>query len=188
MVDFTKFDILMPNWFTGEWGVIDGVAGYMTNPECKFLIQLASECDSWTEIGTFHGRSAVAVALGLKYGGRLQLVDMYFGDGFFHTYQWIRKRRPDLNIITIESTSYYASKILPNSKVVFIDGDHRYDAVKQDILTWKEKCEILCGHDYIDEKDYISDEASHPGVRIAVDELLINVEHPADTIWLYRVS
>jgi len=47
---------------------------------------------------------------------------------------------------------------------VFIDADHRYEAVKQDIEAWLPKIRtggILAGHDY---------SAHHPGVKQAVQE------------------
>jgi len=59
----------------------------------------------------------------------------------------------------------------------FIDGDHRYEAVKEDIIAWTPKLRkggILSGHDY----DY----PHFGGVTLAVDELLtdFNLELDAD--------
>lgn len=51
--------------------------------------------------------------------------------------------------------------------VVYIDGDHAYEAVKQDIQQWRGyvvKGGIIAGHDYGPERT--------KGVRQAVDELL----------------
>jgi cephalosporin hydroxylase len=53
--------------------------------------------------------------------------------------------------------------------LVFLDGDHSYEAVKADIQAWGPLVEeggILCGHDW-DEHG-----ASWPGVHKAVVELL----------------
>lgn len=47
--------------------------------------------------------------------------------------------------------------------LVYIDADHSYNGVKRDILFWKDKCEILSGHDYDDTGKY--------GVKKAVDEI-----------------
>jgi len=47
---------------------------------------------------------------------------------------------------------------------VYIDADHRYESVKQDVLMWQEKVKaggVLAGHDY----------GTHPGIKKAVDEI-----------------
>jgi hypothetical protein len=52
--------------------------------------------------------------------------------------------------------------------LAFIDGDHSYEQVKQDILTWKRKVRrggLLAGHDY---------NAAFPDVMRAVNETLAN--------------
>jgi len=49
---------------------------------------------------------------------------------------------------------------------VFIDGDHRYEAVRQDIKIWTEKVKpdgLILGHDYGSER--------FPGVAKAFDEM-----------------
>ena len=62
-----------------------------------------------------------------------------------------------------------ASHLQEKYNLVFIDGDHSYSAVCDDIKAWSPLIEeggILCGHDW-DEKG-----ASWPGVHKAVVELL----------------
>ncbi|MEW6358310.1 MAG: class I SAM-dependent methyltransferase [Planctomycetota bacterium] len=54
---------------------------------------------------------------------------------------------------------------------VYIDAQHHYEAVKQDIALWHPKVKkggIICGHDYRDA----STPDSHIGVKSAVDEFL----------------
>ena len=54
---------------------------------------------------------------------------------------------------------------------VFIDGEHTYDCVKQDIGLWLPKVRVgglLCGHDY----DGKGDHHGGFGVKRAVDEVL----------------
>lgn len=65
---------------------------------------------------------------------------------------------------------------------VFIDGNHDYDYVRQDIEIWWGKIVdggIMCGHDYGKGKW---------GVKKAVDEIFNNtkwnVRFPAETIWM----
>ena len=44
---------------------------------------------------------------------------------------------------------------------VYIDGNHRYESVKQDIKCWYNKTKLLAGHDYCS-----------PGVQCAVKEFV----------------
>ncbi len=70
------------------------------------------------------------------------------------------------NIVYHQMTSEMASKLFAAGQLdmVYIDGDHAYKAVKQDILLWKGKIKkggIIAGHDY-----------NLKGVRQAVTEEL----------------
>lgn len=64
---------------------------------------------------------------------------------------------------------------------VFIDGDHSYEGVKEDIGLWLPKVKTggyLCGHDY----------DSRPGVKQAVDEAFGQAVKPDENrTWFYRV-
>lgn len=87
-----------------------------------------------------------------------------------------------------------ASRLQEKYDLVFLDGDHSYEAVKADIQAWGPLIEeggILCGHDW-DEHG-----VSWPGVHKAVVELLgwpsfrkhiwafrkVNGEFKAETEW-----
>lgn len=63
--------------------------------------------------------------------------------------------------------------------MVFIDADHRYEAVHADILAYLPLVRpggILGGHDF-----------GWPGVERAVNELLPGYRHGKSSIWEYRV-
>jgi len=68
---------------------------------------------------------------------------------------------------------------------VFIDADHRYEAVVEDIRLWRPKVKaggLLCGHDFC---------AGWPGVMQAVRELFPGDgahHHAPSTIWFARVT
>lgn len=156
-----------------DWELISSVPGWLYDSEALWLANVASNCDSWTEIGTYAGRSTLAAALNLKIKGLLQVVDIEFQEQFFRTLRLIHNARPDLTIIICEKDSKIAYKYLNNTDVVFIDGDHSYEGVCSDIYNWRSKG-LLCGHDY---------EVERPTVVCAVKELVDNFKNPVDTIW-----
>lgn len=65
--------------------------------------------------------------------------------------------------------------------LVFIDGDHHYEAVKADIANAKH---LLCPSGVIACHDYHEDTC--PEVAPAIDELLPNGKLVADTLWVCR--
>ena len=55
-------------------------------------------------------------------------------------------------LTVIRNISTMASKEVGNTDMVFIDGDHSYESVKEDIVTWLPKTNrLICGHDYSDD-------------------------------------
>ena len=79
----------------------------------------------------------------------------------------------------IRETSLKAAIIVPSFlDLVFLDGDHSYESVKQDIYTWKLKVRnggILSGHHY---------NTHFPGVIQAVNESLSkNFIVGKDSVW-----
>ena len=67
---------------------------------------------------------------------------------------------------------------------VFVDGDHSYEGVRDDIKLWRSKIKPggwICGHDY-------TREGKRPGVTRAVDEAFgEGVETDSDSTWFWRV-
>lgn len=67
--------------------------------------------------------------------------------------------------------------------LVFIDGNHDYESVKEDIQLQIPKLKsggLLAGHDYHLEED------CSPGVKRAVDELLKDkISLKNDSVWLH---
>lgn len=81
---------------------------------------------------------------------------------------------------SVEAAAMFGDK---SFDFVFIDGDHRYEAVAADIAAWRTKVRrggMLCGHDYCER---------WPGVVRAVEESLGSVASDADsTIWSLVIS
>ena len=78
---------------------------------------------------------------------------------------------------------------------VYIDANHDYENVKQDILLWSPKVRkegFICGHDYMDDtleskiklNAHTWRKMGRGGVRCAVDELLGDVRIYSDSSWL----
>ncbi len=89
---------------------------------------------------------------------------------------------PQLRVI--RATSILAANMFPNGYLdfVYIDGDHTYEAVKDDINAWLPKVRkggIIGGHDYNHRRI--------PGVKQAVDELFSEVELDCHNVWFKRL-
>lgn len=86
---------------------------------------------------------------------------------YFHSCRLMRWF-PQLRVVRM--TSLDAAKLFPKEyfDLIFIDADHAYESVKQDIDAWLplvRKGGFLTGHDY-----WPAEVANHPGVEKAVKE------------------
>ena len=84
-------------------------------------------------------------------------------------YEDAKKRLEPLGCALIRARGVEAAKEFGEEELdfVFLDGDHKYDAVKEDIATWAPKVRIggiVSGHDY-----YLT-RAGNRGVIDAVDQ------------------
>jgi predicted O-methyltransferase YrrM len=168
--------------------------GWATESELLWLAEQSANLkpDSRViEIGTFLGRSALAIACNLEpEESRLVCVDPYvdYGDPLMGPQPW-----EDIFGIAKETLAGYASLLRePSSRaairfhdhtidMIFIDGDHSYSAVLADITAWERTIKpggLICGHDY----------GVHPGVKQAVDESFSygRIKFPAGSIWAVR--
>jgi predicted O-methyltransferase YrrM len=144
------------------WPLVDRVSGYLSDLEAFFLYETARTLKGATvgmnapvfgdshvvEIGSYKGRSAVAIGHGLKANEngnyRLICVDPFLDE----------KRDPDLaaafrdnvreggvsDIVDImPEFSSEAAKAWPNERgvaMLWIDGNHEYENVRDDFLLW----------------------------------------------------
>ena len=82
-----------------------------------------------------------------------------------------------------EETKNLVKEFCPQYDLIFIDGDHSYDGVKEDLNNWWAKCNTLfCGHDYMLEKTVWG--GVECGVKKAVDEF---VEQNLNDIYMFKV-
>lgn len=89
------------------------------------------------------------------------------------------------NIIKCKASSLTASKKFDNHlfDFIYIDADHSYESVKQDLTIWLPKIKPsgwIGGHDYNNN--------NFPGVKQAIDEILgsVNISF-GDTSWLKKI-
>jgi len=156
----------------------DRIPSYVNRAELVALYHQARLCPKGAialEIGSYLGASACYIAAGLAtHGGTLFCVDTWENDamsegrrdtfdafkrnieGASHLIRPVRKRSEDLEVTDIA---------VPLS-LVFIDGDHSYDAVKRDfekVEPWLARNGVLVFHDF---------GRSKPGVTRFVAEVL----------------
>jgi len=175
----------------------DRVKGYMYVQELRWLAETAQALPqpaAWCEIGSWQGRSATAVAAALPPISYLQLVDNFTGPTtreapkkadvrkqLLASMAAMRTRSPTLRVELADGFSAQIASGIPDGTfdVIFIDGDHAYAAVVDDIRLWTPKLKpggLLCGHDFTNKC----------GVEPAVRELCPGfAQVPATSIWYW---
>lgn len=158
------------------------IQGWMTRPELEWLYEKAKDMKDVVAIGNFVGRSTYVLCSGCNGdSGKVYAIDPFVfggdwskfinpnigykaGDDFFPDFLKNVGHFPHL--VAIKKTSVEAAAldaIPPEVDMVFIDGDHSYEAVKADLKTWGPRTrKLICGHDFNDPL--------YPGVRQAVYE------------------
>jgi len=172
------------------------IDGWMWQTELEWLARRASAYDSILEVGSWKGRSTKALALSTP--GTVLAIDAWdttlddqegtYGEALRRGWKAIFKDFLNnlFDEIFAERLSFIKSPFvgdaIDNQKgftMIFLDGDHRYGAVKSDILLALELLEydggLLCGHDYSPDC---------PDVMRAVDEMLPDRKiMPEGRIW-----
>lgn len=160
--------------------------------ELRFLAEQAGKHYAIAEIGSWMGRSTRALADNTP--GTVVAVDTWAGtpgDAHMQTLagkpaDWVfgefMRNTADLANLTachmhsLDAAVYFADR---RFDIIFIDADHSYEAVKADILAWRELLApggLLCGHDF--------GPGQKPGVNQAVGELYPNAYIGAGSIWV----
>lgn len=165
---------------------------YLPMYNVNSLEGLKTLCDEvikqeWTivEVGSFAGVSSDLLA---RYCKKLYCVDLW---GLFPGIETDKMEQAEFmfdevwkahsNIEPIQGrASEIAKQFRDNSlDMVYIDGDHSYESVKEDILVWMPKVKqggYIAGHDFI----LLS-------VQQAVKEILGEVKIYEDTSWAYQI-
>jgi predicted O-methyltransferase YrrM len=172
----------------------DGVHGWTTEKELKFLAEKAENASNVVEIGSWKGRSTKVLLEASE--GFVHAIDHFkgtseVGDGWSgflaeeqDIYEEFMKNVGDYaNLRVHKMGSADAVELFSDNSLdlVFIDGDHTYDGIIADIDNYLPKVKsggTICGHDYT---------TGFPDVIKAVHERFDNVK-VVDTIWYAEVA
>lgn len=162
-----------------------------TESELRWLAQQASERRRIVEVGSYLGRSTIALATHTP--GHVWAIDDWHGprdveiddrtrralhDDFLRNVDGlpvtaIRCDHGDTHALPVE---WLKGPDADRPDMVFIDGAHDYDSVRRDLLVWRARLAsggLLCGHD-----------ANWATVRAALDEVLPGwTLAGADSLW-----
>ncbi len=174
------------------------IEGWTNRSELNWLWQQAKRRHVIVEIGSWKGRSTHAIASATP--GILFFVEHFRGsqeddhqyypetesaDGVESVRQVLLENVGPYvkagRAILLDMKSAAAAKTLApilmhrRADMIFIDADHSYESVADDIRNWRPLLHsggLLCGHD-----------SDWPGVRKALDELVPGWKHGPGSIW-----
>ncbi len=167
------------------------IEGYMVLIEAQWLYLAAKEMGSIVEIGSYFGKSSHALLSGCP--GNVTCVDLW------SALDWKENDTPEMAQARfekfVENTNQFWNRSIKRANsldavkdfadksvdMVFIDGDHSYQAVKDDIAAWLPKArKLICGHDY--------NFYGWPDVKKAVDEIFGERVKTCGTIWYVELE
>ena len=174
------------------------LGGWFTNVEAEVYRSLVRPIRSGVvvEVGVWKGRSVSTILDICRINqNRLVAVDTWKPDlrdpGYLEaaTRDILEIFRDNLRLLghtgtveILQKDSVHARDHFSDRSIdlVFVDADHSYEAVKNDLEAWLPKVTrhgVLCGHDY----------TVRPGVRRAVDEMFgARTALPGGSIWTVR--
>lgn len=148
------------------------ILGWMDSDELEWLHEVAKRMDGGiVELGCHRGRSTYVLCAGCP--GPVYAVDCHWCGTMYPFAGEAQYTRPEfdqavghfVNLTVLEMKFAEAAGsdlILPMVDCVFIDGDHAYASVLDDLKTWDRRArKMVCGHDLSPET---------PGVKQALDE------------------
>jgi predicted O-methyltransferase YrrM len=154
-----------------------------------FLYELGKQSKYHLEIGAYCGKSLFVTACAMSPGSKIVVIDplefnyLIKTDPYFNipydqwvedtlklTLKAIKIHNPEVEVELVQRKSIdvareYVRRGEPPFDTIYIDGDHTYEGVLQDIESWYPMLReggVICGHDYW-PKD--------PGVMDAVDHV-----------------
>ena len=172
--------------------------GGLRTGEAVVLAELVSQLPANSkivEVGSLAGRSSCALcfyakhmqvycvdAWDVKYIKDLVLKEIFSNIDVLKVFK-NNMAKNGFTPVALRLTSVEASKRFKDNSIdlIFIDADHAYESIREDIQSWLPKVKkggIICGHDYSGQEK---------GVIKAVDELLgKNKIETILSIWIHR--
>jgi predicted O-methyltransferase YrrM len=146
------------------WNQFDKIEGFFSPTEGRVLSQLCYGKDV-CEIGSFKGKSSSFIAVGCK---SLFCVDIWEDEGAIDKFR--ENIKPFGKTVTYEEgrSIDVAKTVNKTFDIIFVDGSHEYQDVKNDIIYWiphLRKNGRFVFHDFTESK----------GVYTAVIELLKDI-------------
>lgn len=152
---------------------LNNVDGFMRDHELDWLYRTAKGKKNIVEIGCYKGKSTTALLKGINGHGMVWSIDPMVDYGNHTFVELMANVGAYPNFRHVRVPSSLGVRLFENKSVdmVFIDGAHDYEHVKEDITLWLPKVHgIICGHDYGDTPGNPGE--GWPGVQRAVSELL----------------
>ncbi len=167
------------------------IKGMMEPEELAWLYQAARRMESIVELGSYKGKSTYVLCAGCP--GQVYSIDCHwcgqcgpFQDSEQYTYpEFMANVGHFSNLTAIEGpfAEVAASERVPAEvDMVFIDGDHAYTSVLDDLKTWVPRTrKLVCGHDWA---------TGTPGIEQALKEFcgMQGVFHGPGLIWYMDIG
>jgi hypothetical protein len=162
-----------------SWEEIDKIEGWLYREEAELLYREAenmSEDTRWCEIGSWKGKSTVALAQSGRSG---IAIDWFRGNPETPKSdtltEFLYNVAPHSKLLSIyPMKSEHAARWLTDPiGLLFIDGEHTYEAVKQDYELYEPRVVsggVIIFHDAVNVDTYIPH--PYPGVKQFTDELI----------------
>jgi GMP synthase-like glutamine amidotransferase len=157
---------------------IDGFTG-MRQSELSWLIQASVNKKCIVELGSCYGHSTIALA---QSGAKVIAVDDFYGPRdvgmgeneraeIYSKFLKNTKNYSNITSVVMDHKDYFPP---PDCDMVFIDGEHSYEAVTRDVKKYlNHKPILICGHDY---EWWLE-------VKRAVDDLFPNIQVWDNNLW-----
>jgi predicted O-methyltransferase YrrM len=155
------------------------------------MVEKFNDGAHFVEIGTWKGRSAIYMGVEIVNSNKkikFDCIDYWLEGTIEDNYLcFLENIKPLTHII-----NYYKLKSIDASKLyedqsldfIFIDADHTYEGVMNDLIHWYPKVKfggVISGHDYF----YGPEGEDWGGVKRAVDEFFSNKIETVSASWVH---
>jgi len=138
--------------------ITNEIEGWLSDAEGEFLYQASTNCEAKgviVEIGSWKGKSTIYIGKGSEAGEKIKVyaIDPHSDETFEEFKRNIKNAELNDIVIPVAKTSEEAAKEFTEPvEFIFIDGDHKYEKVKQDFELWFPKLinrGIIAFHDTV---------------------------------------